>query len=70
MRPLSYISRWVKKQISKVLDPINPFRTTEAGLVLLLKESREEYRQMSTEEFVNVYLTVKKAIENPKSICI
>lgn len=63
MKLLSYITRRVRRMMSEILYPINPLSSLDAGIVLLSKESRKEYREMSIEEFAKKFAYVKKAVE-------
>jgi hypothetical protein len=49
--------------MSEILYPINPIASLDAGIALLVKESRKEYREMSIEEFAKRFVYVKKAVE-------
>lgn len=63
MKLLSYITHWVRRTMSEILYPINPIASLDAGVALLIKESRKEYREMSIEEFAKKFAYVKKAVE-------
>jgi len=63
MKLLSYITHCVRRTMSEILYPINPIASLDAGIALLVKESRKEYREMSIEEFAKRFVYVKKAVE-------